>query len=112
MPAVTFVGPESYSGRDGDKQFRLEVGDTVDVSEAKAAQLAADFPDWFEINGKAPAEPKAQAPDPEPDPDQGDDHDAGQEDASDAPTTPDPEPEPAPAKAKAKPRARRKPASK
>ena len=52
-----------YHGYDGSEPFSLAVDDEHEVSAAKAAQLAEDFPGCFEIDGKtAGKRPAAPAP--------------------------------------------------
>lgn len=66
---IKYVGDEDiYSGWDGDQIVNLTVGETGEVSDTKAAQLAEDRPYDFEIDGKsAQKRPRAQAPAADPD---------------------------------------------
>ena len=58
MPKVTCITPDGYRGYDGTTEVIVEDGGTIDVSDAKAAQLKEDFPDWFDFSGKAPRRPR------------------------------------------------------
>ncbi len=58
MPTITNTHDEPYSGSDpgdGGKPLNLAPGASADVSDAKAAQLLADFPDRFKRARKKPA---------------------------------------------------------
>lgn len=50
-----------YQGWDGDRQINVAVGEETDVSAEKAAQLAKDFPGFFEIDGKVTGKRAAPA---------------------------------------------------
>lgn len=70
---IKYVGEDVYRGidyADGDTPIHLNAGDSTKVSDEKGAQLAADMPHLFEIDGKpaAPA-PKPAAGGSEADPD-------------------------------------------
>jgi len=65
MAKVTCITPDGYRGSDGDVGLNLQEGDTVDVSDAKHAQLKDDFPDWFDFTGKAHRPKKADPEDEE-----------------------------------------------
>jgi len=57
---VKFHGKIEYSGWDGDKPVNFAPGDTLEVSDAKAEQLLADFPHDFALaSGKPKKGPKA-----------------------------------------------------
>lgn len=53
MPKLTCITEDGYHGFDGDVEVRVAHGDTFDVSDQKAAQLRADFPDWFDFGARA-----------------------------------------------------------
>lgn len=44
---LTVIG-EAYRGHDGDEWIEADTGETIEVSDEKAAQLAEDFPGRFE----------------------------------------------------------------
>ncbi len=55
MPKITLTHDEPYSGTDpgnGGKRLDIRPGSSADVSEQKAAQLLADFPDRFKKGAK------------------------------------------------------------
>lgn len=55
---VTWVGEpglEEYNGSDGDKPLNIGPGQTVEVSDEKAAQLEADFAHLVSVDGGKPA---------------------------------------------------------
>lgn len=58
---VKNVSEELYSGFDGDELVTLKPGESVEVSDAKAAQLAEDRPHEFEIAAAA-ASARPEAP--------------------------------------------------
>lgn len=51
---ISYTGEVGYSGWDGGVLVSARPGDTIDVSDAKAAQLAADFPDAWRTGGGEP----------------------------------------------------------
>lgn len=63
---IKYVGEESYHSYDlgnGSRPIDLAAGDSTQVSDEKATQLAEDFPHLFEIGGKkAAAAPAPPAP--------------------------------------------------
>lgn len=79
MQKVTFAGSEQlpeYHSFDGEQSIELHPGDIGNLSDAKAEQVLADFPDEFlagehEIDvERAPKEPSSEVypPDPPADP--------------------------------------------
>jgi hypothetical protein len=49
------IGEEEYGGWDEGTPISVPAGDVVTVSDAKAEQLLADFPDWFStVDAKPP----------------------------------------------------------
>ncbi len=64
MPKIKLVHDEPYNGTDPATGQRLELqpGDTADVSDAKAEQLLADFPDWFKPARGRKADPPTDPP--------------------------------------------------
>ena len=64
MPKITRKADTPYTGRDedGDQDFTLEPGESIEVSEAKARQLREDFPDDFDVAGAAKSRTARETP--------------------------------------------------
>lgn len=53
--ATKVTAKVEYHGHDGAKSVDLEPGQSLEVSDEKAAQLRRDFPDWFDFPAAKPA---------------------------------------------------------
>jgi hypothetical protein len=65
MKTLTYIGEATYRGSDPETKQSITVasGAAVKVSDSKAKQLLADYPNAWKEGGKVVDEPKAAAAD-------------------------------------------------